>query len=99
MLSEAEREGGGEVRQDTSPAPPGEGYATCSMRSSAHSSLALWVSQLCALCTGKRVNSMKADYSPGTWGLMIRNTEHSVLGSSILNAQNRPIISVSCVAA
>lgn len=52
------------VGQDTSPDPPGEGYATGSMRGSAYSPLSLWVSQHCALCTGKTVNSRKADSIP-----------------------------------
>lgn len=70
------------MRQDTSPDPPGEGYAAHSMRGSAHSPLALWVSQHCTLCTGKRVSSRKADsISQIPEGLMIRNTEHSVPGS------------------
>lgn len=97
MLSEAEREAGG--GPDTSPDPPGEGYATRSMRGSAHSPLALWVSQHRALRTGKTVNSRKADSIPQIPGAY--DQEHRALCSwqSIPNAQNRPVISLSCGAA
>lgn len=63
MLSEAEREAGG---GDTSPDPPGEGYATRSMRGSAHSP------QGSALCPSHRKDSEQQEgrlYSPDTWGL------------------------------
>lgn len=52
------------------------------MRGSAHSPLALWVLQHCALLHRKESEQQEGRlYSPDTWGLMIRNTEHSVPGS------------------